>query len=77
MRFGLERDRLLQVLLRVVPARFAEHLAAKEILGDHARQAVEPHHLGVPHAHHVQRAGVLRIDLERVERLVRAPRPRT
>jgi hypothetical protein len=48
----------------------AEDLSAEKVPGDHPRQSVETHDLRVPHAHHVERAGMLGVGIERVERLL-------
>jgi hypothetical protein len=62
----LRRHRLLQVALRVVPVGRVEHLAAEEFLAMKRDTPLRRISLGVPHPHDVQRAGVLRLVLERL-----------
>src|SRR5258706_337362 len=64
---GLPGNRFFHIALRLRPAGRSEHLPAEEVLRHHAREAAEPHYLGVPHPHDVKAAGVLGIDLEAFE----------
>src|SRR5205823_13995477 len=43
--------------------------SAEEVLGEHARESVQAHHLGVPHSHDVQTASVPWVDLQALQRL--------
>ena len=70
MRFGSSATASSRYFCALSQLASPNTLPAEEILGDHAREAVETHDLGVPHAHHVQRARMLRVQLQRVERLL-------
>ena len=67
---GLHDDRCFQIANRFRPTGGAKHLSAQEGLGQSPRKAVQSHHLGVPDTEYVQRAGMLRKKLERLERFL-------
>ena len=66
---GLRSHRFLHVALRLRPVRCVEDFSAEEVLGEHARESVQAHHLGVPHSHDVQTASVPWVDLQALQRL--------
>ena len=66
----LRRDRFLHVAPGFRPAGGVEDFSAQEILGEQASEAVQSHHFGVPHPHHVQAARLPGIDLEALESFV-------
>jgi len=60
-------DGLFHVPLCLAPIGRIEDFSAEEILGEHPCESIQPHYFGVPHAHHVQTARVLGVDLEALE----------
>src|SRR5438094_17127 len=63
------RERVARRLGRGENQSVWEQFSAEQIARDHSREAVQPHHLGVPNPHHVKAARVLGIDFQAIESL--------
>jgi len=68
--FKASLHRVLEIRDRVLPVRLAEYLASQHVLREELFEAIQPHHFGVPRAHHVQRPLVPRVEPQRLERVI-------